>query len=171
MPTVLREPSGGAWRLTGLVRGGVGSAHAGCPPGLRLGTPRRAEDPAPSARTLEWTPARTATSAACARTRLAGAAPPPSLTRTGEPDTRRQPFDEDGTRARTQVAVAAHHRPAARPSSRQCCWHLHPCVVPPCVVGTWTRQARQDTRAPADNVGVDTAGKNEKIRAQEPCVS
>jgi hypothetical protein len=37
--------------------------------------------------------------------------------------------------------------------------------VQPCVVGTWTRTSRQDTRPTADNAGVDTAEKNPNISA------
>jgi hypothetical protein len=93
--------------------------HAGCPMRRRLCTPRRAEDPSPCALAVDGTPALASTEAAFVRLRCAWAAPPPNLTRTGEPDTLRQPFESDGTRAQHHFSVAEHHRKAALPSLRQ----------------------------------------------------
>jgi hypothetical protein len=59
---------------------------------LPHGTPRHASDPSPSALALALTLALASTHTAVARTRVAWAAPPQRLTRTGEPDMRSRPF-------------------------------------------------------------------------------
>jgi hypothetical protein len=95
------------------------------------------------------------------RTRRAWAAPPLSLTLTGESTGLSQLYEEDRLRAQHCVEVAEAHRNGALPSSRRGRRHLHTCVVQPGSVGTWTRQSRQNTRPTVDGAGTDTAEKKE----------
>ena len=76
----------------------------------------------------------------------AWAAPPPSLARTGESTTLRQPFAEDGMRVRHYFSVAEVNRNAAAQSPPRWRLHLNTCVVQPGWVGTWARKSRQNTR-------------------------
>ena len=90
------------------------------------------------------------------------AAPPPSRARTGEATTLRQPFAADGMRGRHYCSGAEGNRHAALQSPHRWRLHLKTGWGQPCLVGTWARKSRQNTRRDDAAAGMYTAGKKQK---------
>ena len=113
-------------------------------------TPRRLEVPRPCALRLAWTSARAPGLCGACRQRSPWGAPHPRLVLTGPRDALRPLCAEDGRRAQTSCAVAAHATDASLPSSLRRREPLQTCVVPPrrgCAV---RGKSRQNPRASAD---------------------